>query len=366
MPQLCKKSVTIHGPYGFTDETYAACILAQTLRRIGYKVAYVTSDAAVRDVHFMVDRDVIRPTPSAPYSRSSRAITLHRLETKPENVIWFDVNPRRLQLLRELAPSQRHTLVLTPDNFAAFPAWPRHYSHVVCTRRDVYEAAELRLRREPVTVGATYVRWDSEWPLVTDGQRLQATTRVMVYFGNMTTAMRGSIGALTQLREFLAATPDINCTLWHETAWDLTSATRVNELMRDFGHRLTLLRNPDALKRADNVRTHSVYVLMDAQQAVGTVAADAVAAHCPVIAYDSAPLNELVTHDLHGLLVPCRRRVQRNGLVTYRGDHAKLFETVTGYVRGAQTPRRREWPQLEQRRRAFLDVWEAILASDAV
>jgi hypothetical protein len=365
MPQLCKKSVTIHGPYGYTDATYAACVLAQTLRRIGYKVAYVTSDTVVRDIHFMVDRDVVRPVVPAPYSGRSRLLVPHRYETKPENIIWFDVNPRRLQALRELAPMQRHTLVLTPENFAAFPAWPRYYSHVVCTRRDVFNAAEIRLRRESVPIGATHVRWDSEWPLVTDGQVARSAARIMCYFGSMTTAMRGACGALGQLREFLQGTPDVSCTLWHETAWDMTATPILAELVRAFGPRLSLMRNPDALKRAECVRTHSVYVLVDAQQAIGTVAADAIAGHCPVVAYDSAPLNDLVTHDVSGQLVPCRQRMQRNGIVTYRGDHAKLFEVLTAYVRGAQTPRQREWPQLEQRRRAFLEAWEAVLSSDS-
>lgn len=345
------QSVGLFAAYAHSEVTYSACSLAQTLQRLGYRVAFLTSDKRSSDIHYAYDRDVVN-------------LKRRRLENCGINLchmLWFDVKPPSVKLLRRIEPTQQHSLILTRETLKHFRSQLGLYDNVICTRQDVHDAATRIARQRRQRNNYVYMPWESELPIVST-KRDSGERSLLAVFDSRTRKADDAIGVI---RLLLSDNPSQQVTIWHTTAWDSAAYSAIRTMQVQFKPRLTVARMPSALQRWQLYREHDCAWFVTANYDTGALIADALASHCPVLGYDSPPFSSLIDHGKTGQLIECETSQDRNGIVTAKIEAARLYDILRECLHAGSMRRQRttEWPQLETRRREYQAFWSKLISA---
>lgn len=351
-------NVGLFVPYRHGEATYSACALAQTLGNMNYDTTLITTDRLRNfEIHYAYDRS----------ARSLHDNTIESCCVNNKNVIWFCHQRRLLARLRASEPQQRHIVVVSRDQLKYEPESLREYDVAVCARRDVYDGVLHWRRSHASSVAAVHLTWDSELalrnrftPVSPDGVRLLAV------FDSRTSRVDT---ALTALKQLLQRHKRMTVTVWHTTKWDKRANNAVLVLSLAFPGRVFTVRSPTAIQRWELFRQHDCAWFAEPSYDYAPLVADALACHCPVIAYDVSPLNDMVLPHENGCLLQCRIRPGLFGIRDVKVTDEAVCEQISAYI-GRQGDMRKQragdWPQREIRRRNYQNTWNRLLCGESV
>ena len=350
--------VGLFTPYGHVETAYAACSLYRTLQSMGFQTTLITPDPDGQDVHHMCDRDV----------KSLRKRSIESCGIRHQHMLWLTLRPVELATLRRIEPGQTHTLVVTRDDLRYKWHNFNQYNYVICTRKDVYDAVKRRIKRQHWTVQPIFVPWESELPLLgRAATSVNDTASLLAVFERET---RNVLDKLLMLQRLMVKFKELNVTVWHTASWGAAEYTLLKEMRKSLTPRFRLERSPQAIRRWDLFRQHDFAWFVPRHYDVASLVADALACHCPVIAYDVPPFNHFIVAGRNGYLVDCPKKTDQFGIVTARDASDKLMQVLERCLLGDELRRQRsaEWPQQETRRRDYHQGWrnlfEGVVADD--
>jgi hypothetical protein len=183
--------------------------------------------------------------------------------------------------------------------------------------------------------------WDTRMPTTKRKGRVKKNAIKVCVVVDSDAVSNSASFILTVLDELLNSHGHLEFTVLHSKSFTPADKQAIKNLLRDFRARLTFRAMPALENIVTDFHNHDWVWLASRKVNFGAFAILATTCGCPVLAWDIAPYNEIITNDETGVLVPCEVKTNwmqapavihdTSNFVKYASlafSHEKIFETI--------------------------------------
>ena len=340
--------VGIHAPYSRQEATHLGLTLASLAERLVYDVDWLSSQAHETQLHPAWDGRVL--------SGRKRSFTQWARKHRCGHLIWFDVQPEKLELARKRGCS--NTLVLLwhrlEDQHVPYLSL---FDRIVCPSFSVAQAFQKRFK--PLGLqNVRYLPWDTGTERRMGPQQSDETS-VFLPLDGYTADKAGSL-ILHNAELLLASRSDITITVGHGKNWSREAMDALRRLQAARPQRVFTLKRRNWLEWTEAQSAHHWTLLPTLRCNTGYQVLDSLCLGVPVMAFDLPPISDSL-HSSHGVLMPCNLTSNWLGATTAVFSPRVLLSTLEESLN--PDVRRKllhgDWSQLDERRRQFNLFWDA-------
>lgn len=342
-------TIGIFAPYTHSEVTAMACALGDTIRWLGESAEYASAQLFKRDINHKWDSEVQR------LRRGQFKYWAGQLKT----IIWFDVQPTRLQTAIKLGC--RNILVPCWHNIQeCHIEHMQYFDAVVAPHTAAYQ--QLRMGWSD---RHHLIQWDQCLPVIEHPVDLveKGKLKILVSVNGASIRLFGAellpvIQLLTHSRQSL------QITLAHTRQWTKNATAIARSLVSASRGRVKMLRNPTYRQRMHAIQQHDWMFCASVRANSWWDASEALSKGVPVICFDIPPYNELITHGYNGGVLRCDVMRDISQAPVASVNPKLLLEGLSHLVQSDQllwTVHSRTWSDVENRVRGFREAWRKLL-----
>lgn len=283
--------VGLYAPYSRQEATHLALTLAELAEENGCTVDWLSTQAHEQGLCTTWDARVQHPTKRT-FKDWTRA---HRCG----HVVWFDVQPDKVELSRKQGCC--NTLVLLWHRLNTLDVIHLGlYDHIVCPSATVYKTVKKLL---PPHIRLSYVPWSPGLPSPVTHFDCNPL-RVFLPLDGATAQKAGPL-ILHNAELLLASRNDIELTIGHCRNWNQPTMHALSQLTKARPQRVRVHKRTNwRAWREEQERQHWTF-LPSLSCNTAYMALDSLRFGIPVLTFDVAPLSDCVRHGVNGHLMPC-------------------------------------------------------------
>jgi hypothetical protein len=323
--------------YAWDEPTRTACAIADTLTSLGVSVTMLSSSPRRDDVHAYWDERVY----------SEHRIKFDEWANRCSHLIWLDVPPPE-----KLQSQRRQNVLLFPWHriTAEQVKQLQGYRAILCPSKASFSLLQKLGHSTAIDLSLFDVFEPMLEPKHTGQRRLFCPI-------DSYTARAAGLGLLHSLQVLLDADMELHVTIGYGRNWSAEGIKALEGMSLRHGDRLTLLKRPTWLTRCEAYLTHDLVCDFSLRQTTGLFALEALAHGRPVLAFDVAPMQEIVQEGETGWRVPCGiayNSINAPEVVVNHADLLDRLKTAIDAVAAKQLAPAKFWKtQRRQRRDRF-------------